>query len=73
MQTAPKTVTYKEIMLVYGLNPRAAQYKMMIVRSTLGKSRNQLILVAEFCKAENVEPEIFQTELQNGLNKLHRC
>ena len=33
----PKTVTFKELMIVYGLNPIAARNKLSTIRSVLQK------------------------------------
>lgn len=58
----PQIITYKEIMLLYGLSSPGAQRKLSIIRSTLGKNRHQHILLAEFAKAENVDATILENE-----------
>ena len=68
----PKTVSYKELMIVYGLTKRQALHKMMVIRAALGKSRAQNVLVAEFCKAENVEQAIYTNELTQAYSNFKK-
>jgi len=64
-----KVVTYREIMTVYGMNKTQAQHKLGIIRSVLGKKGINSVLIAEFCKAENVEQSIFEDELRKEIEK----
>lgn len=68
----PKIVTYKEIMLVYGFNPKRAQEKLWVIRGILGKKQYQAVLIPEFCKAENVEPAIFEAELKKAYDSFYQ-
>jgi hypothetical protein len=70
--TLPKFITYKELMLVYGLGATAAQHKIGIIRSVLGKKRFQMILIPEFCKAENIEPTLFVDALKTEMEKIYK-
>ena len=67
----PKTVTYKEIMLVYGFNISRATKKIYLIRGILGKKMHQNILIAEFCQAENIDQQIFVAELTSAIGALH--
>ena len=69
---APKFITYKELMLVYGLNLKAAEHKLSVIRSVLGKKRYQYIHIAEFCVAENIDQQIFETVLQKEINRIYK-
>lgn len=61
--TAPKFITYKDIMAVYGLTVPSAKHKLTVIRAVLGKKRRQNVLVAEFCSAENVDQTLFEKQL----------
>ncbi|MEO5892260.1 MAG: hypothetical protein ABIQ31_18580 [Ferruginibacter sp.] len=68
----PKFVTYKELMLVYGFPSKQAQNKLSTIRAVLGKKRFNNILIVEFCQAENIEPALFEKELQKEIEKLYK-
>lgn len=70
--TLPKFITYKELMLVYGLGPHAAQNKLTVIRNVLCKKRHQNILIQEFCQAENVEINLFLFELKKEMEKIYQ-
>lgn len=67
----PKFITYKEIMLVYGLSTSAASHKLSFIRNVLNKKRYQNILIVEFCQAENLEVNLFLSELKKEMEKIH--
>lgn len=62
-----KVVTYRELMMVYGINATQAQHKLTTIRAILGKKAINKLLIAEFCKAENVEQSIFEDELRKEI------
>jgi hypothetical protein len=70
--TTPKIITYKEIMVVYGFNAKRAQEKLWVIRGILGKKQFQAVLIAEFCKAENVDRDIFESELKKAYTEFYQ-
>ncbi len=45
------------------MGARAAQHKLTVIRSVLGKSKFQSIHITEFCTAENINRSLFEAEL----------
>lgn len=58
-----KYITYRELMIYYGITAPAAQRMMAGVRFALNKKRDNRVHIQEFCDYENVKREIFESEL----------
>ena len=49
-----ENVTYKEVMIFWGLNKVCAIRRLNIVRTILNKKRGHLLSVSQFCKQEDI-------------------
>lgn len=53
----PTTVTHKEVMQILSVSKPAAQKRLVNIRFQLSKDRNKPILLAEYCRAEQLNYE----------------
>lgn len=60
-------------MIVYGLTQVQAFKHLGTIRASLGKTkRRQLLHIAEFCKAENIQQSDFESIYLNEVNKTRK-
>ena len=53
------------------MNKNYAVKHLQTIRDSLGKKRRQVLHIAEYCQAENIERTLFETELTNALLPKH--
>ena len=65
LKNIPATITHKEVMKILGLSADRAQKRLTLVRVQLNKRPRKPILLAEFCRAEDLNLDDVKEILKN--------
>lgn len=61
-------ISYKEIMIFWGITEDAARKRLNLIRSSLGKNRFQRLSKIQYCKAEDITLEEFNQVYNQRMN-----
>jgi hypothetical protein len=66
-------VTYKEVMIFWGLQPGNAANRLTFIRNTLNKQRFQKITVQQYCAAEDISIDEFTRAINRYYNNMKKA
>jgi hypothetical protein len=61
-------ITHKEIMLLWGLSSHGAVKRLKVLKSSIDRERSNYLTVTQFCQAENISLEEFDTLIARAYN-----
>lgn len=65
-------ITYKEVQILWGMNPQAAANRLCVIRSMLKKSRMQRLTVLQYCNAEGISTDEFYQAINKYYSRIHK-
>lgn len=65
-------ITYKEVMVLWGMQAQAAANRLCTIRSMLNKSRMQRLTVLQYCNAEGISTDEFYQAINNYYSRIQK-
>jgi len=65
-------ISYKEIMIFWGITQDAAEKRLYLIRCSLGKKIFQKLTKPQYCKAEDITTDEFDQAYNTYMNNLHK-
>lgn len=65
-------VTYKEVAILWNMQPQSAANRLCNIRTALNKSRMHRLTVQQYCIAEDISIDEFNQAINRYYNDLHK-